>query len=347
MYFGTSSMGAYLSGNLVATAELSIRALTVGFVVLVLIEIVEPMDLIEILSRVLATVAIFLSATGTLNGDNLSGRLSGSFPPTHPNELAFIAAVPLTYFVWRTVNIDSSGIRNLAMVALGVIVYLTQSRTSAGVTALVCFFIVIRGTRDWRLRLSIVTWAIISILCTITFSNAIQDFASRGGTVSVNTLNSRQFAWSAALFSDRAVTQLLFGEGLAKKLVAVTGQYWKTQVIDSSWVGAFVQAGLIGVGLAAVLVLYAALQARRNIRPANELWLALLLLVVARSIFESGLLDSSSSFLIFMMVSLGAATSRHSALSRSAGANYWEPYLRLVDRSRRRTFDAPEAIRRT
>jgi hypothetical protein len=100
----------------------------------------------------------------------------------------------------------------------------------------------------------------------------------------------------------------LFGQGLAAKFVAVQGHTWSKQLLDSSWISAFIQAGLTGFVLAVALVIYAATRAIRNARPANDLWLALLALVVVRSIFESGLLDTSTSFVVFMMVSMGAAS---------------------------------------
>lgn len=110
---------------------------------------------------------------------------------------------------------------------------------------------------------------------------------------------------------DRTPMQTLFGQGLAAKSVPVTGQFWTTQILDSSWFSAFLQAGLIGIVLAITLVIYAATQAFRNARPAKDLWVALLVFVVVRSIFESGLIDTSMSFVVFMVVAMGTATQVH------------------------------------
>jgi len=114
----------------------------------------------------------------------------------------------------------------------------------------------------------------------------------------------------------RPPLQTLFGQGIATKFVPIEGHYWHTQVLDSSWFSAFVQAGMIGVVIAFVFVTYAATQALRNARPAKDLWLALVVLVGCRSIFESGLLDASMSFIVFMVVSMAPRPKRVSAVSQ-------------------------------
>ena len=56
-------------------------------------------------------------------------------------------------------------------------------------------------------------------------------------------------------------------------------------------------------------------------RPASDLWLALVVFVGVRSV-ESGLLDTATSFIVFMMVSMGAATqARHGSFS---GGNHFQ-----------------------
>ena len=102
--------------------------------------------------------------------------------------------------------------------------------------------------------------------------------------------------------------QTLLGKGLSTKTIPVAGQMWQTQVLDSSWVSAFVHAGILGVVIAGVLIVYTATRAARIPRPDKDLWLALLTLVVARSVFESGLVEASVSFVVLMVVSLGCAT---------------------------------------
>lgn len=311
LYLGVSVMGAFLFGSFKPSVQLSVRTLVVGFVVLTLIELVEPMIVISTLSSVLAIAAIWVAVTGTMSSEVFPARLVGNFPPVFPNEIAFLAAVPIIYFVWRTVNVDMSFVRLLALIPLGVIIALSQSRTTGAIVAVVVLSLIIRGTRHARLRLSMTTAAVIYLVFSFTFTDAIRHFSTRSGTSPIESAGSRVIAWNAVLGMDRTPMQTLFGEGLSGKFVPVTGQFWSTQLMDSSWFSAFLQAGLIGVVLAIALVIYAATQALRNARPAKDLWLALLVFVVVRSIFESGLLDTSMSFVVFMVVSMGAAAQAH------------------------------------
>jgi long-chain acyl-CoA synthetase len=317
LYCGSSAAGAFLFGSLLSSVELSVRVLAVGFVVLTLIELVGPMIVVSTLSRVLAAVAIWVAVTGTLSSELFPARLEGTFPPIHPNDIAFEAAVPLIYFVWRTVNVDTSFVRLLTLIPLGVIIFLTQSRTTEAITAMVVLSLIIRGTRHERFRLSVTTGAVVCVVFAVSFTDAIQHFGSRGGTSEIGSFGDRIIAWNTVLNMTRPPMQTLFGQGLANKFVPIAGHYWHKQLLDSSWFSAFIQAGVIGVVIVAALVIYAATQALRNARPANDLWLALVVFVGVRSIFESGLLDTSTSFIVFMMVSMGAATQRVTAVSQA------------------------------
>jgi long-chain acyl-CoA synthetase len=316
VYCGSSALGAFLFGRVLSSVELSVRVLVVGFVVLTLIELVGPMILIRTLSRVLAAVAIWCAVTGSFSTEVFPTRLVGNFPPLYPNEIAFLAAVPITYFVWRTVNVDTSYVRILAVIALGVIIMLTGSRTVAAITAAVVLALIIHGTRHGRFRLTMTTGAVMSLLFALTFTNAIQYFGSRAGTSPIESFGSRIIAWHSVMNMTRTLMQTLFGAGLSNKFVPVAGQYWTKQLMDSSWFSAFVQAGLIGVFITAAIVIYAATQALRNARPGKDLWLALVVLIAVRSIFESGLLDTTTSFVVFMVVSMGAATRSTSEVSQ-------------------------------
>jgi acyl-CoA synthetase (AMP-forming)/AMP-acid ligase II len=311
LYLGVSVMGAFLFGSLKSSVQLSVRVLVVGFVVLVSIELVEPMIAISMVSGVLAAVAMWLGASGGMDSDVYPARLIGHYPPTTPNEIAFLAAVPIIYFVWRTVNVDTSFLRLVAVIPLGVIIMLSQSRTTGAIVAAVILSLIIRGTRHGRLRLTMITLAVIYLLFSLTFTDAIQHFGTRGGTSSIESAGSRMIAWHAVLNTDRSPMQTMFGQGIAGKVIPVTGQFWSSQLMDSSWFSAFLQAGLIGFALLIVILIYAGTQAFRNARPAKDLWVALLVFVVIRSVFESGLLDASMSFLVFMVISMGAATQAH------------------------------------
>jgi hypothetical protein len=311
LYLCSSTLGALLSDNLFASVALSAREFVVGYVILVLLELAQPMVIIRAVSRILAATSIFVAATGTFDYPQFAGRIMGNYPPVTPNEIAFLAAVPMVYFFWRTVNVDTNLGRTLVLVTLGVILCFTLSRTATVVAALVILFLTYRGTREWRLRLIISAGLAICLLFIFTFTRVIQAFATRGDTSPVGELNNRPIAWNAVLDSARNPMQFLFGEGLAKTTVPIVGHFWKFQTLDSSWVTAFVQAGLIGSVVALVMVIYAVGEALRNARPVSDLWLALLAFIVVRSILESGLFVTSATFLVFMVVSLSAASQAH------------------------------------
>jgi hypothetical protein len=309
LFCGSSDAGAFLFGSLLPSVELSVRVVVVGFVVLTLIELVGPMRAISMLVRLLTTLAIWIAVTGTLSDEVFPNRLVGNAPPLLPNEIAFLAAVPLLYFAWRTVNVDTSFVRLLAVMPLGVIIFLTESRTTEALTAALVLALIVSGSRHERFRLTLIAGTVICLVFAVTFTNAIHAFGSRGGTSeNLDSFGDRMVAWATALNMTRPPIQTLFGQGIATRYISITGHWWHQQVLDSSWFDAFVKAGAIGVVILISFVIYAATQALRNARPAKDLWLTLVVLVAVRSIFESGLLDTSTSFIVFIMLSMGAAT---------------------------------------
>jgi hypothetical protein len=135
-------------------------------------------------------------------------------------------------------------------------------------------------------------------------TSAVTNLLLRGGDQNVTTLASRTIAWKAALTMEGSTWQRWFGGGLPMKHIPVSGQFWQTQLLDSSWISALVQTGLIGLTLTAVWTLAALGSAFRTPRPWRPLWVGLVAFVGLRSLLESGLFDASTSFILFAMVSL-------------------------------------------
>ena len=92
VYLCISTMGSLLFGDFSATGKLSIRAAVIALVVLLLFEAVRPIVLVDLFARLLTAATILAGATG---GFSTTGRLTGVIPPMHPNEIAFLAAVPM------------------------------------------------------------------------------------------------------------------------------------------------------------------------------------------------------------------------------------------------------------
>ena len=70
---------------------------------------------------------------------------------------------------------------------------------------------------------------------------------TRGGSEDLSNLSNRTIAWEAAGDMDRDGWQRWFGQGLAQKEISVPGQWWDTQMLDSTWVSALVQGGYLGL----------------------------------------------------------------------------------------------------
>jgi hypothetical protein len=115
----------------------------------------------------------------------------------------------------------------------------------------------------------------------------------------LSTLSNRTIAWQAALAPRDSVWQTWFGGGLQLKRIEVPGQFWNVQILDSSWVSVLVQAGMAGLVVCALWVLYSALTTLRSPARLRALQLTLLVYLTLRGFLESGLFDASTSFILF------------------------------------------------
>jgi hypothetical protein len=146
--------------------------------------------------------------------------------------------------------------------------------------------------------------ALPALLFVLFFTPVLSTYATRGDAESTMTLNSRTVAWQAAVgYADSGVTQLL-GSGLSVKEVPVSAMYRSTQIMDSTWVSAIVQAGWVGAATLAVMTLLTLTRSLGLPNPERSLVFAVLVLLVVRSVLESGLFDASAAFIPFLCFSL-------------------------------------------
>jgi hypothetical protein len=136
-----------------------------------------------------------------------------------------------------------------------------------------------------------------------TYTGGVIEFLERDGT-GTSTLDSRFIAWSAAETWAETGWQRAFGGGLSVKLIPVSGQWWDTQLLDSSWVSVLVQAGLVGLVTALAWAFWVVRNARLAPRPYRILYLGMLVYLLGRSVLESGLFDATPAFLMFMTISV-------------------------------------------
>jgi hypothetical protein len=115
----------------------------------------------------------------------------------------------------------------------------------------------------------------------------------------VLTLNSRTVAWRAALDYPDGMTERLFGVGLSVKKIPVSAMYRNEQILDSTWISAVVQTGVLGVVVLALLVIVTMLRALSLAPPYRSLTVAVLVMTLVVSFLESGLFDASVAFIAF------------------------------------------------
>lgn len=265
----------------------------------------------EAITEILGWLGVFgvvsavtgIGATGGISG-SADGRLQGGIPPLTPNSLAMLFAVLLLLLIWRSTHGQQRRWHLPVILAAMAVIWTTGSRTSLAAVAVAALYLLAHHRHVTRVAIGI-AFALLPVLVFVVAGTSVsKSVFDRGGSASVTTLSSRTIAWDAALHQDLSGWQSLFGQGLAVKQVPVVGQYWATQVIDSSWVSALVQGGYLGVALAAVWTIGVVVSIARTRGVYRTLWIALAIFLLPRSILESGLFGSAADFILFMSLSL-------------------------------------------
>lgn len=297
-------VGAVGAGSFFTDVVLTIRLLLV-LVTIVFVVATWPADrVLASLMAAVSAIAVIAAASGVpaaLAGD----RLGGVAPPLNPNEIALLAGLPLLYLLHRL----ASGARPRAAIlvgaiVLGVIVVATGSRTA--LLALVIALLVILTTRRSIGRTAAVLLLLAApvLYAVFAFTDVLAQVASRGESIAqIGTLNSRTIAWNAVLSTPLDEWSRWWGSGLATTQVRVSGQYWDYQVLDSSWISALAQFGILGVVLLAVWVATTTVSAAHSSVRAGAA-LPLVVFILVRSTLESGLVDSSTTFVVFFTLAV-------------------------------------------
>jgi hypothetical protein len=298
---GSSVFGALTYGTLLASGLVAVRvavlALT-GFFLLRTATVYEAFSALAVASGTIGLVAA-VSGLPTLS----SGRLSGGIPPLTPNELALLASIVVLFVAWRVVLGETAWLRSAAaVVALGII-WVTGSRTAL---LMLLLALAVMALHIRRARVGLVTGALVVAAAgsvAVLTTGVLTSFVERNGT-GVSTLDSRFIAWRAAGSWAETAWQLVFGGGLSVKIIQVQGQWWNEQPLDSSWVSALVQSGLLGLLVCVGWALWVLRGALRAPYPHRVLFLGVAVYVLGRSLLESGLFDATPAFLAFFAVSL-------------------------------------------
>lgn len=220
-----------------------------------------------------------------------TGRLTGvlwPIPPPQAGEYAAVAA-GIALLLWLSHSTPKSK-RALAMTGAGMmIVLLTQTRTAllAFAGGLVCAVATLYLARR-RVRRVVAVGLILAPVLVVSLAPVFLDWFKRDQTSEQLTgLTGRKKVWDRVMDQDRAEINYWLGYGLSNKR-------FEGLPIDSSWLVAYVDAGIVGVALiAGALAFLLILPAFRPVGPARALAVFLVVYCSIASYTEVGLADSS------------------------------------------------------
>ena len=301
LFVSVSLLGAVAVGDVGASVVLAARLLLVAATVGFLLAASPTPSALKPLLVAMAIVGLVSAATG-LPGLLSGQRLAGVIPPLRPNAIAMLCGVPAIALAHNLLRGKGTFIQvSLLGVLLGAVLA-TESRTALLGLALAAVVIVL-ALRRMRRAVAVGLLALGAvILPALLYTPALMNMVMRPGSASLLTLNSRTLAWETVLDTSARTWERWVGGGLSIKTVAVKGQYWDSQVLDSSWISALAQAGVLGT---LVLAVWAFSLLSRSLRRAPDSYLpAMLLFLLLRSFLENGLTEVSTSFLLFFAISL-------------------------------------------
>jgi hypothetical protein len=304
-YVSISSLGAIADGNVAASAVLAIRVLLIAVTVVLLVAAFPARVLGRSLLAAMALVGLSATVSGlaSIAGE---GRIYGVFPPLNPNEISLLCGLPALGLVHELCLGTTKGrLRVPLLLALLGAVWFTGSRTGLFAFVAAVALIVLHGRRV-RVRAALVMFSLVPItFFVVAGTDLVTKVLERREAAGSDllTLNARTIAWGAVLNTPSDTWQRWVGAGLSVKQVAVEGQYWQYQVLDSSWISALAQAGVVGTVVLALWALTTVVSslAAKGIRSFTTPVLAFILI---RSFLENGLVDSNVPFVVFLTVSL-------------------------------------------
>jgi hypothetical protein len=315
-----STFGGWAAGDGVASVIVAVRVLMVGAAAYLLLRALSPNVLLRSLFIAMALVGGLAIITGVLALGSTGGRLQGGIPPLSPNEIALLCGAPALALIWRNLSHQGQKLDLLLIVGLLGGVVASESRTGLAALLVAAAVMVLQARRMRVGVVAVVVAALGAAAYALLTTNILSAYFERSNEGSVATLNSRTIAWSAAVDLPQTAFAWWTGGGLALKRIPVQGQYWNDQGLDSSWVSAWVQGGMICVLLLLAWTVSAFVASWRTPRPYKMLITGVLLFQVIRSFLESGLIDATPSFFLFMiMTTLAESGSRGTLLKAARG----------------------------
>ena len=220
------------------------------------------------------------------------GRLTGAIWSMYPTQVAQYGAVTAGMLAVLWMGRKVSG--RVALVGVTVaIAEVLLSHTRTALVALVAGLIVAGlSLSNARVRRIFTTAAVITAVAVVIAASAITSWLARGeGTAGLLTLTGRTNFWAAVLNTPRTPFQEIFGFGISN--ASVNGL-----PIDSNWLSAYMQEGILGVVACALilLVLFAAILLKTS-GLARALALFLVTYVLVASFTEDAFSDVTTYLL--------------------------------------------------
>lgn len=317
IYLIVSVFGAWANGGISGSLVIAVRVAIIQATVMFVVSCTPVRQVLQTFFGALAGIGICLAATGVRTFVE-KGRLSGGFMSVSPNELALLLGLPTLALVWCLLEGYGSVPAVALLIPLGGFTIMTGSRTGLiGLVAGLALLLLLAR----QLRLGAVVSGLVAIpvaFYLMAFSPWLSNYFERSGQGRITTLNSRTIAWTSAFSSPKGWWEEWFGSGLAVKTVSVTGTYWDTQVLDSSWVSAYVQAGWLGILILALWAVTVTVGAVMTARPARSLLVAGVVYLLIRSTLGNGLIDAHILFLMMFVMATVAESKRAGSDGRSA-----------------------------
>jgi hypothetical protein len=302
IYLGISTVGAALHDSGLPTMVLASRVVIVAATAVLLVHAFPAAELLTALTSAMLLLAGFASVTG-IGSLASSGRLYGGLPPISANEISLLVSVPLLCILWRCVSHRATWADVAAILPCVGVIWLTGTRTGLVALVLSVIVLVLMAPRIPVPVMCAGLLAVPSTLFVVFLTPVVSTYATRDST-SLLTLNSRTVAWRAAFEYIDGWHEQVLGVGLAVKEIPVSAMYRTDQILDSTWVSAYVQAGVAGTAVLVLLLLTTVVRVAGSRPPVRSLSAALLLLVVSRSLLESGLFDATPAGITFVIVAL-------------------------------------------
>lgn len=296
-----SLLGAFQVGNESATIVLVARVFILLTTVLLILPCAPWSHVLGCYLSAMGMLAVVAGVTGL--GTLSEGRLGGGVPEIHPNDLAELATVPLVGVIVHALRRGVQIRHFVAGAVLLTLVVASGSRSALlGLGLAVAVAVLTTGRLERRIVAVLLVCLPIAYIVT-NFTGILGSLASRGGTNAASgALDSRFDVWRLVLAWRWESWEKWIGIGLSVKEIEVDDKWLDTQVLDSSWVSLLAQTGVVGAAITAIVLIWCILAALQS-RSRRSALLPFLVLLVVRSITESGLVDSATPFILLVIIS--------------------------------------------